>query len=125
MPFYNYAVSPCVNTRDELAWRRRGGVDRVQPEQYEPIHMPSSTPIPAIIGIFAFGFGFGLVWRVWWMAAISLVAIIALVIFRSFERSPGYVLQPNEIEAMEQRVTASDIIAEQPTRPALLQAGAH
>jgi cytochrome o ubiquinol oxidase subunit 1 len=87
--------------------------------------MPSNTMVPAMIGLFAFGFGFGMVWRIWWMAAGSMLAIIGLVIIRSFQRTPGYMLQPAEIAAMERRTSASDIIAEQPSRPPLVEAEAH
>ena len=113
VPFYNFAVTPRVNTRDELDWRRRGGLDLSQPDRFGPIHMPSNTMVPALTGIFAFGFGFGMIWRIWWMAGGSMLTIIALVIFRSFQHTPGYVLQPAEIAAFERRTTASGIVAEQ------------
>jgi cytochrome o ubiquinol oxidase subunit 1 len=125
VPFYNFAVTPQVNARDELDWRRRGGFDLVQPDTFVPIHMPSNTMVPALIGLFAFGFGFGMIWRIWWMAAGSMIAIIGLVIIRSFQRTPGYILTPAEIAAMERGKTASDIIAEQPSRPPLVEAEVH
>jgi cytochrome o ubiquinol oxidase subunit 1 len=125
VPFYNFAVTPQVNARDELDWRRRGGVDRKMPGQFVPIHMPSNTMVPAILGVFAFGFGFGLVWRIWWMAGVSIVAIIIVVIARSFQKTPGYMLETPEIARMERGRTASDIIAEQPSRPTLVEAEVH
>ena len=125
VPFYNFAVIPQVNARDELDWRRRSGLDLAQPDEFAPIHMPSNTMVPLLIGIFAFGFGFGMIWRIWWMAGGSLLMIIALVIARSFQRTPGYMLQPAEIAAMEKRTTASGIVAEQPSRPPLVEAEVH
>ena len=55
----------------------------------------------------------------------GMLAIIALVIARSFQRTPGYILHPAEIAAMERRTTASGIIAEQPSRPPLVEAEVH
>jgi cytochrome o ubiquinol oxidase subunit I len=125
VPFYNFAVIPQINARDELDWRRRSGLDLSHPDRFVPIHMPSNTMIPILIGICSFGLGFGMIWRIWWMAGGGLLAIIALVIFRSFQHTPGYMLQPAEIASMERRTAASGIIAEQPSRPPLVEAGAH
>ena len=125
VPFYNFAVTPQVNARDELDWRRRSGLDLSQPNHFTPIHMPSNTMVPALIGLCAFGFGFGMIWRIWWMAAGGMLGIIALVIIRSFQHTPGYILKPAELAAMERRTTASGIIAEQPSRPPLVEAEVH
>jgi cytochrome o ubiquinol oxidase subunit 1 len=112
VPYYNFAVMPQVNALDELAWRRERGVHEVGPDHYEPIHMPKNSVIPLIIGVFAFGFGFGMVWRIWWMAAISLLVIIATIIIRSFIRSPGYEISAAELAQMEARDEAVGILSD-------------
>ncbi len=101
VPFYNFAVTPRVHALDELNWRRVNGFDQITPETYEPIHMPRNTIIPLVIGVFAFGFGFGMVWRIWWMAGISLLGIIAAVIFRSFTPDHGYIIPAEEVARLE------------------------
>jgi cytochrome o ubiquinol oxidase subunit 1 len=116
---------PQVNARDELDWRRRSGLDLSRPNQFAPIHMPSNTMVPVLLGICAFGLGFGMIWRIWWMAGGGMIAIIALVIARSFQHTPGYILPSADIAAMERRTTASGIIAEQPSRPPLVEAEVH
>ncbi len=100
-------------------------MDRKLPDGYAPVHMPSNTMVPALIGLFAFGFGFGMIWRIWWMAGFSIVAVIVLVIARSFQKTPGYILSTDEITAMERRVEGSSIVAEQPSRPPLVEAEVH
>jgi cytochrome o ubiquinol oxidase subunit 1 len=125
VPFYNFAVMPQVNARDELDWRRRSGLDLSQPNRFAPIHMPSNTMVPVLLGICSFGLGFGMIWRIWWMAGGAMIAIIALVIARSFQHTPGYILPAADIAAMERRTTASGIIAEQPSRPPLVEAEVH
>jgi cytochrome o ubiquinol oxidase subunit 1 len=100
VPFYNFAVTPHVNSRDELSWRVANNVDTA-PEHFEEIHMPNNTPVPIIIGALAFGFGFGMIWRIWWLAGLSLLGIIAVVIFRSFARDKGYHLSAEVMTQLE------------------------
>jgi cytochrome o ubiquinol oxidase subunit 1 len=112
VPFYNFAVTPKVNALDELHWRRENGVADVMPDKYEPIHMPKNTIIPLIIGIFAFGFGFGMVWRIWWMAAGGLLGIIAAVIFRSFTPDHGYEISAEEVARLEHAQDPMSIVSD-------------
>ncbi len=112
VPFYNFAVTPHVNALDELAWRRDAGLADVMPDHYDPIHMPKNTMVPIIIGIFAFGFGFGMVWRIWWMAGGSLLAIIAMVILSSFTPDPGYTITAEEMATLEGRKHVMGIVAD-------------
>jgi cytochrome o ubiquinol oxidase subunit I len=112
VPFYNFAVTPQVNTRDELSWRYANNVADAQPDHFEAFHMPKNTSVPLLIGILAFGFGFGMVWRIWWMAGISLLAIIAVVIYRSFARDQGYVLSAETLAKLESTGKPLGVIAE-------------
>jgi len=66
--------------------------------------------VPIIIGIFAFGFGFGMVWRIWWMAGFSLLAIIATVIISSFTPDPGYTITAEEMRRLEERKEPPGIV---------------
>ncbi len=125
VPFYNFAVTPQVNTRDELAWRRENGLNNVQPEAFEPIHMPSNSGIPFIIGMLSLGFGFGLIWRIWWLAGFALLGIIIAVIIRSFDKNLGYELSAEDVAAMERNLSSAGIAAEQPARTPLTEAEAH
>jgi cytochrome o ubiquinol oxidase subunit 1 len=101
VPFYNFAVTPQVNARDELSWRYANKAAGIAPDHFEAIHMPNNTPVPLIIGVFAFGFGFGLTWRIWWMAGLCLLGMIAVVIYRSFARDEGYVLSAETMARLE------------------------
>ena len=116
VPYYNFAVTPQVNALDELAWRRQQGVHEVGPDHYEPVHMPKNSVVPLIIGVLAFGFGFGMVWRIWWMAAISMLLIIATIIVRSFIRSEGYEISAAELAQMEDRIEEVSILSEPKTQ---------
>jgi cytochrome o ubiquinol oxidase subunit 1 len=112
VPFYNFAVTPQVHELDELAWRRARNCEKMLPEHYDPIHMPRNTMVPIIIGILSFGFGFGMVWRIWWMAGGSLFLIIAAIIISSFTPDPGYTITAAEMAELEKQHARHGIIAE-------------
>jgi cytochrome o ubiquinol oxidase subunit 1 len=101
VPFYNFAVTPQVNARDELSWRYANKLAGIKPDHYVSIHMPKNTAVPMMIGVLAFGFGFGLTWRIWWMAGLSLLGMIAVVIYRSFARDKGYEISGEEMARLE------------------------
>lgn len=63
--------------------------------------MPNNTGVAIVLGGLTFVLGFALVWRIWWLCAFSLLAIIALVIYRSFKGDPGYIITAAELEQME------------------------
>jgi cytochrome o ubiquinol oxidase subunit 1 len=88
--------------------------------------MPKNTPVPLIIGILAFGFGFGITWRIWWMTGLSLLGIIAVVIYRSFARDKGYHLSAEVMSQLE-REPPLGVIAESQylSKHPLGGAGAH
>ncbi|WP_123102677.1 cbb3-type cytochrome c oxidase subunit I [Acidithiobacillus sulfuriphilus] len=101
VPFYNFAVVPHINARDEWSWRKEHGFTDLRPDHYEDIHMPKNTGIPLILGVLTFLLGFGLTWRIWWLCALSLALIIAVVIIRSFDADTGYIIPADEVERME------------------------
>ena len=63
--------------------------------------MPNNTGVAIILGGLTFVLGFALVWRIWWLCILSLLAIMALVIYRSFKGDPGYIITAAELEEME------------------------
>jgi cytochrome o ubiquinol oxidase subunit I len=116
VPFYNFAVTPQINARDELAWRKANGLENVQPTSFVPIHLPSNTAVPFILGMLALVWGFALVWRIDWLVDVSTLAMILTVIIRSFDPNKGYILSAEEIARMEANIATASVIAEQPVR---------
>jgi hypothetical protein len=53
-----------------------------------------------------------MVWRIWWMAGFSLLAIIAVVIYRSFARDKGYILTAEALEKLEKANKPLGVVAE-------------
>ena len=83
-PAHNFDSIPLVHARDPY-WefkKDKGGM--TVPEPHREIEMPAPTPTGLAIAIFAGMLGFGMVWHMWWLAALSLAGIIACLAARSF-----------------------------------------
>jgi cytochrome o ubiquinol oxidase subunit I len=103
-PFYNFAVTPMVHDRDEWAWRREHGLTSLVPDRYLDVHMPKNTAVPLLIGALSLFFGFAMIWRIWWLAGLSLLAIIVVIIIRSFDKDTDYIIPAADIERMEAEI---------------------
>jgi cytochrome o ubiquinol oxidase subunit 1 len=94
-PFYNFAVIPKVTSRDEF-WEQKQkiGNGNLKTENYQSFEMPRNTAMGIYISAFAFLIGFALVWHIFWLAALSLIAAIACVIIRAFDENTEYKYEP-------------------------------
>jgi cytochrome o ubiquinol oxidase subunit 1 len=84
-PAYNFASIPVVHSRDPYWNLKEHGGGMEMPEAPEEIEMPASTPAGLMIAVCAGALGFGMVWHMWWLAALALAGIVACLIMRSFE----------------------------------------
>jgi cytochrome o ubiquinol oxidase subunit 1 len=64
-----------------------------------------------------------MVWRIWWMAGFSLLAIIAIVIITSFFPDPGYVITAEEMRKMENRKEKPGIVTDSHAPVPLVEQG--
>ena len=102
-PFYNFAVTPSVTTRD--AWweekqaRRRGHMPKAP--VYKDIELPKNSGLGVMIAAMALAVGFGLIWHIWWLAIVGLVAAIVLVIIRTTNDEIEYVVTAKELEQLD------------------------
>ncbi len=112
-PFYNFAVIPTVHGRyafwdmkhGKSADLRLGRKQEVHEPHYEDIHMPRNTAMGFSIAGISFVMGFGLVWHIWWLAAVSLAGIIALLFVRSFDYDTEYYVPAAEVARIEAKRT--------------------
>ena len=102
-PPYNFAFTPMIHDID--AWsdmKKRGHVRPL--EGFKPIHMPKNTGAGAILAGLAFVFGVAMIWYVWWLAAMSFIAIVAVAIAHTFNYDRDfYVPREEVIQTEEQR----------------------
>jgi len=98
VPSYSFATIPEVRDRDAFWDMKERGLG---PKKYEDIEMPKNTAMGIYVAGLAFVFGFAMVWQVWWLAALSLIGVIACVIIRSFDEHTEYVIPAAEVERRE------------------------
>jgi len=100
-PPYNFAFTPMVRDRDAWADMKQHGYKRPM-EGFKPIHMPKNSGVGVILSGLGFVCGFALVWYIWWLAAVSFVALIAVAIVHTFDYHRQYHIPAEEVGRVEQ-----------------------
>jgi len=98
---YNFALLPQITGRATHLNAKRAGPAKRPAPAYRAIALPRNTAAGVIIGALAFAFGFAMVWHIWWLAALAAAAIIAVVVFRVFDRRGPQVWTAEQVAAME------------------------
>lgn len=99
-PIYNFAHIPEVTTRDAY-WemKKQNNKKRIP---FVPIMLPKNSAVGMIIGGLAFALGFGIVWHMFWLVALAVIGIIAVIIARtSHEQDDEVILSAVEVEKIE------------------------
>ena len=100
-PPYNFAFTPIVHDRD--AWMDMKQRGYVRPQSgFNRIHMPKNTATGVILSGLCLVCGFGLVWHIWWMAASTFVALVAVAIRHTFNYHRDYYVPAADVERTEQ-----------------------
>ena len=73
---------------------------------FRDIHMPSNTGTGVVLAGLAMVCGLGLIWYVWWLAAVSFVALLATAIAHTFNYRRDYFIPAAEVERVENARTA-------------------
>jgi cytochrome o ubiquinol oxidase subunit 1 len=102
-PVYNFATIPVVHELDAFAHMKESGQGLGKVAVYHEIHMPSNTSAGFFIGVFSLLLGFAGVWHITWLAVLALVAIMAIVIVRSFGDNNGHYLSAETVRATEEK----------------------
>ena len=109
-PAYNFAFTPVVHDHD--AWwdmKQRG---YVRPTAgFSPIHMPRNTPAGLILAGLSVACAVGLIWYMWWLAAVSFILILVVAIGHTFNNDRDF------------NISADDVVTAEDTRTAILLAG--
>jgi cytochrome o ubiquinol oxidase subunit 1 len=78
-PAYNFAVLPRVETTDAFWEMKRRGPNPGE-TTYEPIEMPRNSPTGFITAFFMVVTGFALIWHIWWMVILGLLAAAVTIL---------------------------------------------
>ena len=99
-PAYNFAVTPVIHDLD--AWydmKARG--HRRPVEGFRPVHMPRNTGAGVILSGLAMVLGFAMIWYMWWLAALSFIALLVYAIAHTFNYDRDYFIPAEEVAETE------------------------
>lgn len=103
-PPYNFAFTPVVHDLD--AWYDMKERQAQRPEAgFRPIHMPRNTGAGVIVSAFAMAMGFGMVWYMWWLAALGFVGMIVAAVAHTFNYKRDYYVPADEVARLENERT--------------------
>jgi cytochrome o ubiquinol oxidase subunit 1 len=77
-PSWNFARLPRVAGIDAFWTLKKQPKESPPPDDpgYEAIHMPKPSPLGFVSAFFAVILGFSLIWHIWWLAILGLLALI-------------------------------------------------
>jgi cytochrome o ubiquinol oxidase subunit 1 len=98
-PAYNFTHIPAVTGRDAY-WeiKQQGGLGE---PVYEDTHMPKNTGAGIYISAFAFLAGFAFVWHITWLIVVSLIGVLAVFVWRTFDEHVEYTIPAAEVKRLE------------------------
>ncbi len=97
-PFYNFAATPIVHGRDAFWMEKKGEVEKVAARgTLVDIELPKNTAVGLYIAGASFVAGFGIIWHIWWLAALGTLAAVVLLIARSFDEEIEYTLPKEKL----------------------------
>ncbi|MXO67011.1 cbb3-type cytochrome c oxidase subunit I [Altericroceibacterium endophyticum] len=96
VPEWTFPCIPRVKAREDWGETKRRGDPWRSPETYTDIEMPANTAHGLLIAGASFTLGFAMVWHIWWLAILGVLAIPGLVVLRGMR-----VIEPNIIPAAQ------------------------
>ena len=99
-PEYNFAIIPTITDRDAW-WDQKQHPVTQSKRVYEPITLPRNSGASIIIGICAFIAGFALIWHIWWLAILSLMGLILVIMIRSSNPHPEHTLSAAAVRRLD------------------------
>jgi len=105
-PAYNFAFTPVVHDNDAWWDMKRRSYTRPL-TGFKPIVIPRNTGAGFVLATLSMVFGLSMIWYIWWLAALSFVAIVATAIWHTFDYNRIGSISAEEIaEAEEGRTRA-------------------
>ena len=99
-PAYNFAITPVVHDLDAWYDMKSRGYERPA-EGFRPIHMPRNTGTGVILSGLALALGFGMVWYMWWLAALSFAGLLVVAVGHTFNFKRDYFIPSEEVTRTE------------------------
>lgn len=106
VPIYNFSIKPKNITKIDEWWHiKTNKHTNKKNKKYKEICIPKNSIIPIFIFVFSLLFCFSMVWHIFWLSLISMMLIIAIIIFQSFKKDENIKISIKEIEKIENNYT--------------------
>jgi cytochrome o ubiquinol oxidase subunit I len=112
-PAWNFAVEPHVHGIDafwdakhkgkELHMTSESRYEAARKPQYKTIHMPKSSATGFISAFFAVFLGFGLIWHIWWLVIVALLACIGVLLRQAWDTDRSMYISAEQLEDYDRR----------------------
>jgi cytochrome o ubiquinol oxidase subunit 1 len=99
-PSYNFAFTPVVHDLDAWYDMKARGYERPA-AGFRPIHMPRNTGAGVILSGLALTLGFGMVWYMWWLAALSFIGLLVVAVAHTFNFNRDFFIPARDVAATE------------------------
>jgi cytochrome o ubiquinol oxidase subunit 1 len=99
-PPFNFAVLPNVRGAEAYWEMKQRAIEaqRLSPEpRYEPIEMPRNSPTGFITAFFSTLTGFALIWHIWWLVGLGIVAAYAVFVWFAWRDAVEYSIPAEEV----------------------------
>ena len=103
-PAFNFAVLPRVHGEEPYWDMKRRAIETQQlpaEPHYEPVEMPRNSPTGFITAFFATITGFALIWHIWWLVALGLLAAYATFVWFAWRDVEDYVIPAQEVARID------------------------
>ncbi|MGY3038584.1 cytochrome o ubiquinol oxidase subunit 1 [Rhodanobacter sp. TND4EL1] len=102
-PEYNFATLPTVSGRDAFTMAKENGGAYQPPAAYADIELPKNSAMGPTVAAVGFALAFALVWHIWWLVILSLLAAMGTMIARGFTRDTTRIIRAEEIQREDRR----------------------
>jgi cytochrome o ubiquinol oxidase subunit 1 len=99
-PAFNFAVLPNVQGEEPYWQIKRRAIETQQltaEPDYKSIEMPRNSPTGFITAFFATVTGFALIWNIWWLFALGIVAAYAVFVWFAWRDVEEYEISAEEV----------------------------
>lgn len=97
-PSYNFAELPRVTDRDEFTEAKEQGRAYQPPKVYRDIEIPKNNPLGFLLCVLSGILMFALVWYMWWLALLTTLAIIIVVIASTFRWDSEQIIPASKVQ---------------------------
>jgi cytochrome o ubiquinol oxidase subunit I len=103
-PAFNFAVLPQVQGEDAYWQIKRRAVETghlaAEPD-YQPVELPRNSPTGFLTAFFCTVTGFALIWHIWWMVAVGIVAAYAVFVWFAWRDVAEYIVPAEEVARID------------------------